>query len=64
MHCVKPPPPSLSPVLTNPSLAWDVDTAIAVAKAIEPHRPLFLEEPLPYSDPEGYGTLAAARSPR
>ena len=62
MHCVKPPLPL--PCIDEPSLAWDVDTAIAVAKAIEPHRPLFLEEPLPNSDPEGYGTLAAARSPR
>jgi galactonate dehydratase len=29
---------------------WDVKTAIAVAKAIEPYNPTFLEEPLPYSD--------------
>lgn len=41
---------------------WDVETAIMVAQAIEPYNPGFLEEPLPYSDVEGYAKLAAATS--
>lgn len=31
--------------------------ALAVARAMEPHRILFFEEPLPYDDPEGYALL-------
>ena len=36
---------------------WPRKTALAVAKAMEPHRVLFFEEPLPFNDPEGYALL-------
>ena len=41
----------------SPTAAWDLPTAIEVAEAIGPSRPLFLEEPLPYSDPLAYAEL-------
>ena len=37
--------------------AWDLSTAQAVAKAVEPYSPFFFEEPLPYTDPWGYSEL-------
>ena len=36
---------------------WDLNTAIAVLKAVEPFDLLFFEEPLPYTDPRGYAEL-------
>ncbi len=36
---------------------WSRKTALAVAKAMEPHHVLFFEEPLPFNDPEGYALL-------
>jgi len=41
----------------SPVGTWDVGIAAAVANAIEPYRPLFLEEPLHYNDPQGYAEL-------
>ncbi len=43
-------------------VAWNVATATAVARAIEPYRLFFLEEPLPYTDPWGYAELCRATS--
>ena len=40
------------------SVCWDAETALAICQAIEPYRPLFLEEPLPYEDVEGYALLS------
>ena len=37
---------------------WDLGTAKAVMKALEPFGLLSFEEPLPYTDPWGYGELA------
>lgn len=37
---------------------WDLKTAKAVAKALEPYDLLFLEEPLHYTDPWGYSDLS------
>ncbi len=36
---------------------WDLATAKAVMKAVEPYDLFFFEEPLHYSDPAGYGEL-------
>lgn len=36
---------------------WSRKTALHVARAMEPHRILYFEEPLPYNDPEGYAFL-------
>ncbi len=36
---------------------WSRKTALHVARAMELHRILFFEEPLPYDDPEGYALL-------
>lgn len=36
---------------------WSRKTALAVAEAMAPHHILFFEEPLPFSDPEGYALL-------
>lgn len=44
----------------SPGVTWSVDIAIAVAKALEPHRLLFFEEPLHYTDPWGYAELCRA----
>jgi len=41
----------------NPKATWTLEVAIAVAKAIEPSKPFFLEEPLHYTDPWGYAAL-------
>jgi L-alanine-DL-glutamate epimerase-like enolase superfamily enzyme len=40
--------------------AWDVATATAYARALEPHGVHWLEEPLPCSDVEGYAELRRA----
>lgn len=39
------------------SRPWSRKTALQVAQAMEPHRILFFEEPLPFDDPEGYALL-------
>jgi galactonate dehydratase len=39
---------------------WDLDTATAVLKALEPYDLFFFEEPLPYTDPWGYAELCRA----
>jgi L-alanine-DL-glutamate epimerase-like enolase superfamily enzyme len=44
----------------NHVATWKLDTATAVAKALEPHNPLFLEEPLHYTNPWGYAELCKA----
>lgn len=44
----------------SPTGVWDVPTAIAVAKAVEPYDLFLLEEALPYTDAAGYAELAAA----
>jgi galactonate dehydratase len=41
----------------SPVGSWDLETATAVAKALEPFDLKFLEEPLNYSDPWGYSEL-------
>jgi galactonate dehydratase len=41
----------------NPFHTWDLGTALAVMKAIEPYDLFFFEEPLPYTDPWGYAEL-------
>jgi L-alanine-DL-glutamate epimerase-like enolase superfamily enzyme len=40
--------------------AWDLATARAVMKAVEPYDLFFFEEPLPYTDPWGYAELCRA----
>jgi L-alanine-DL-glutamate epimerase-like enolase superfamily enzyme len=42
--------------------AWDLPTARAVLRALEPFALFFFEEPLPYSDPWGYGELSRTTS--
>jgi galactonate dehydratase len=41
---------------------WDVGTAHAVVDAVEPFDLFLFEEPLPYTDPWGYGELRRANS--
>jgi len=41
----------------SPGKTWSLETALAVAKAMEAYNLLFLEEPLPYNDPWGYEEL-------
>jgi galactonate dehydratase len=41
---------------------WDLGIARTVLKALEPFDLFFFEEPLPYSDPWGYGELSRATS--
>ena len=36
---------------------WDVETAVAVCKAVEPFDLFFFEEPLHYDNPDGYAEL-------
>ena len=38
---------------------WQYDTALAVAKAVEPYDLFFLEEPLHYTQPEAYARLCS-----
>ena len=42
----------------SPEVIWDVQTALAVAKAVAPYDLFFFEEPLPYTDPWGYAEIA------
>ena len=44
----------------NHVATWDLNVATAVARAIEPFQPFFLEEPLHYTDPRGYAELCRA----
>ncbi len=44
----------------SPGVTWSVETAIAVARALEPFGLVFLEEPLHYTDPWGYAELCRA----
>ena len=41
-------------------VTWDLQTALAVVKAVAPYDLFFLEEPLPYTDPWGYAEIARA----
>lgn len=43
-----------------PTGQWSLQTATAVLKALEPYKLVFFEEPLPYTDPEGYAVLCQA----
>lgn len=44
----------------NPHATWDLNTALAVVKAVEPYNLFFFEEPLHYTDPWGYAELRKA----
>ncbi len=46
----------------NPWDAWDLPTARAVLRALEPYDLFLFEEPLPYSDPWGYAELRRSTS--
>jgi L-alanine-DL-glutamate epimerase-like enolase superfamily enzyme len=46
----------------NPSGSWSLDTALTVARAVEPYNLFFFEEPLPYTDPWGYAELCRSTS--
>ncbi len=46
----------------SPFGTWDLATAKAVMKALEPFDIFLYEEPLPYTDPWGYAELARATS--
>jgi L-alanine-DL-glutamate epimerase-like enolase superfamily enzyme len=46
----------------NHVTTWSVEVATAVARALEPYNPFFLEEPLHYTDPWGYAELCKATS--
>jgi L-alanine-DL-glutamate epimerase-like enolase superfamily enzyme len=41
----------------SPDATWDLETAVAVMRAVEPYNLLFFEEPLHYTDPWGYAEL-------
>lgn len=44
----------------SPEGVWDLGTATAVMKAVEPYAPFFFEEPLHYTDPWSYSELCRA----
>ena len=44
----------------NPVTTWDLNTALAVVKAVEPYDLFFFEEPLHYTNPWGYSELCKA----
>jgi L-alanine-DL-glutamate epimerase-like enolase superfamily enzyme len=46
----------------NHVATWSLDVATAVARALEPFNPYFLEEPLHYTDPWGYAELCRSTS--
>ena len=46
----------------NHVFTWTLEIATAVARAVEPYTLFFLEEPLHYTDPWGYGELCRATS--
>lgn len=41
----------------SPEITWGLETAVAVAKALEPFNLFFLEEPLHYTQPDLYAAL-------
>lgn len=43
----------------SPGQTWGLDTATAVARALEPYKLFFLEEPLHYNRPDQYAALRA-----
>jgi L-alanine-DL-glutamate epimerase-like enolase superfamily enzyme len=47
---------------SKPGATWDLATATAVMKSVEPYDLFFFEEPLPYSDPWSYQELCQATS--
>lgn len=48
----------------SPEVTWNLETALAVARALEPFDLTFLEEPLPYTDPWSWAELAkSTRTP-
>ena len=57
-HVRRPAP--LFPPSTSPSIWSGVPSP--PRQAIEPYKPFFLEEPLPYNNVRGYAALAAATS--
>jgi L-alanine-DL-glutamate epimerase-like enolase superfamily enzyme len=46
----------------SPDGEWNLETAKAVMKAVEPYNLFFFEEPLPYTDPWGYAELCNSTS--
>lgn len=46
----------------NPDATWNLETALAVMKAVEPFDLFFFEEPLHYTDPWGYAELCRQTS--
>ncbi len=44
----------------HPGKTWDLPTALAVMRAVEPYDLFFFEEPLHYTDPWGYSELRRA----
>ncbi|MBI3920840.1 MAG: mandelate racemase/muconate lactonizing enzyme family protein [Armatimonadetes bacterium] len=46
----------------SPDITWDLPTAQAVVKALEPYDLFFFEEPLHYTDPWGYAELCRSTS--
>jgi L-alanine-DL-glutamate epimerase-like enolase superfamily enzyme len=44
----------------SPAATWRLDTALAVAKALDPFHLIFFEEPLHYTDLQGYAALCPA----
>lgn len=44
----------------SPTATWNLDTALAVARSLEPFHLTFFEEPLHYTDLEGYAALCRA----
>lgn len=41
----------------SPAGTWELETATAVARALEPYNLFLLEEALPYAEPDGYAEL-------
>ncbi len=46
----------------NPGKTWTLEVALAVCRALEPFDLMFLEEPLPYTDPWSYAELCRGTS--
>ncbi len=46
----------------SPGITWGLETAVAVAKALEPFNLFFLEEPLHYTRPDWYANLCKETS--
>ena len=42
---------------------WDLDTTLRIAEAIAPSNITFLEEPLPYTDPDQLALVGTVSSP-